>query len=95
MKHSKTTLKFNLNIRKSITLALNSSELIKSISYTVDWSNFPNSLKLQCQIPNSFTVDQSNEAKTIKIIQLSFLKHGIKFRNIRENIKFELTTENS
>jgi hypothetical protein len=97
MKHSKATLKFNLNIRKAIALAIKESESLKGISYTVDWSNFPNSLKMQCQLCQKLSIStemgEDTEAKTIKVIQLSFLKQGIKFRDIRKNIAFELTTE--
>lgn len=93
MKHSKATLKFSINIRKAIALVIDNTELLDKIEYTVDWSNFPNSLKMQCQLsqkrlsPVKFTDDI--ETKTIKNIQLSFLKQGIKFRNVRKNIEFK------
>lgn len=94
MKHSKATLKFDLNIRKAITLAVNECNPLKDISYTVDWSNFPNSLKMQCQVYQECSAStELTEANTIKIIQLSFLKQGIKFRDIRKNVAFELTTD--
>ncbi|HCM05931.1 MAG TPA: hypothetical protein DIC30_07970 [Oceanospirillales bacterium] len=98
MKNSRATLKFSLNIRKAIASASNESEILKDINYTVDWSNFPNSLKMQCLIyqkqPENIELTEENKAKSIKIIQLSFLKQGIKFRDIRKNIEFDLTTDN-
>lgn len=98
MKHSRATLKFSLNIRKAIAAAINESETLKGINYTVDWSNFPNSLKMECLIyqkqPEHTELTEEDKAKSIKIIQLSFLKQGIKFRDIRKNIEFDLTTDN-
>lgn len=98
MKHSRATLKFNLNIRKAITAACSESEILKDINYTVDWSNFPNCLKMQCLIfqkqPKNIELVEVDKAKVIKIIQFSFLKQGIKFRDIRKNIEFELTSDN-
>tara|TARA_B100000446_G_scaffold152870_1_gene148128 strand:+ start:176 stop:475 length:300 start_codon:yes stop_codon:yes gene_type:complete len=98
MKHSKAILKFTLNIRKAIAAISDESEILKDINYTVDWSNFPNSLKMQCLIyqkqPENIELTEENKAKSIKIIQLSFLKQGIKFRDIRKNIEFDLTTDN-
>ena len=98
MKNSRATLKFSLNIRKAIASASNESEILKDINYTVDWSNFPNSLKMQCLIyqkqPENIELTEENKSKSIKIIQLSFLKQGIKFRDIRKNIEFDLTTDN-
>lgn len=92
MKHSKATLKFNINIRKAIAAAIDMIEPLVQIEYSVDWSNFPNSLMMRCQISQPLITvvkpTEDIEAKTIKIIQQSFLKQGIKFRNIRDNIEF-------
>lgn len=93
MKHSKATVKFNINIRKAIAAALESMKLLDNIEYSVDWSNFPNSLIMRCHLCesllNNAKLTEDTQKKAIKAIQLSFLKQGIKFRDIRNNIKFE------
>jgi hypothetical protein len=93
MKQSKATLKFNLNIRKAIASACSESPILKDISYTVDWSNFPSSLKMKCLFHQDHSENtepnKDFKDKTIKVIQHSFLKQGIKFRDIRKNIEFE------
>lgn len=98
MKHSKAVLKLNINVRKAIDLAINNIEELQKIEYSADWSNFPNSLEIECFliqiIPTASVNEAENEAdegvKNIKMIQHCFLKQGIKFRDIRKNITFHI-----
>lgn len=102
MKHSKAVLKLNINVRKAIDLAIDNIEELQKIEYSADWSNFPNSLEIECfliQIIPTASVNEAeknaeNEAdegvKNIKMIQHCFLKQGIKFRDIRKNITFHI-----
>jgi hypothetical protein len=93
MKKNKVTHKFDRHVRSAISLAIESSEAICDITYSVDWSNFPNSLILECKLQDGYK--SSNLKQTIiqqdisiKKIQYCFLKQGIKFRDIRKNIEF-------
>lgn len=64
-------------------------------SYEVDWSNFPNSLLVHCHLkPASLQLEESakslNDLELLhthlsKLVQLSLLKQGIKFRDFRKN----------
>jgi hypothetical protein len=94
MKHSKAVLKLNINVRKAIDLAINNIEELQKIEYSADWSNFPNSLEIECFliqiIPTASVNEAEEEVKNIKMIQHCFLKQGIKFRDIRKNITFHI-----
>lgn len=97
MKHSKATLKLNINVRKAIDLAINNIESLYKIEYSADWSNFPNSLGIICFLKNSTpgnsTLETEEEVRFIKMIQHCFLKQGIKFRDIRKNITLNINNE--
>ncbi|MBL4799141.1 MAG: hypothetical protein JKY50_17165 [Oleispira sp.] len=97
MKHSKATLKLNINVRKANDLAINNIECLQKIDYSADWSNFPNSLKIICflerLVPSSSQMEAEEEAKLIKMIQQCFLKQGIKFRDIRKNITLNINSQ--
>ena len=97
MKHSKATLKLNINVRKAIDLAIYNIESLQKIEYSADWSNFPNSLAIICflerLVPSNSLVEAEEEAKFIKLIQQCFLKQGIKFRDIRKNITLNINSQ--
>lgn len=90
MKSSKVTQKLDANTRKAILLATE-MDSVERIEYQADWSNFPNSLQLDCYlVPNSpHTLAPNSEQTTllIKKIQQCFLKQGIKFRDFKRNIR--------
>ena len=91
MKKNNVTLKFDKHIRSAILDAIESTGQIDGIEYTVDWSNFPNSLKLSCHYRAGTEEDTPTTAQQehlTKSILRSFLKYGIKFRDIRKNIEF-------
>lgn len=93
MKNPKVTHKLDLNIRSSIAHAVQSTAEIKRMEYSVDWSDFPNSLALSCYHEaydeNEDTQYQiAQQAYLSKRILQSFLKYGVKFRNIRNNLQF-------
>jgi len=94
MKYSKATLKLNINVRKAIQLATLEVDGLQRIDYSVDWSNFPNSLNMNAtlaQEPCANNTLSAEETDAInKIIQRCFLKFGIKFRDIRKNISLQI-----
>ncbi len=63
-------------------------------SYQVDWSNFPNSLIITGHLQDETLLESKVliETQLTKIVQFSLLKHGIKFRDFRKNIKFSALT---
>lgn len=97
MKHSKATLKLNINVRKAIDLAVNSIGTLQKIEYTADWSNFPNSLEIMCYLvtiaPENSADKIAQEEKIGKMVQHCFLKQGIKFRDMRKNITLKVSHE--
>ena len=91
MKSSKVTQKLDANTRKAILLATQ-FDYIKRIEYQTDWSNFPNSLQLDCYLvpnaPHTLAPNSKQTSLLIKKIQQCFLKQGIKFRDFKRNIRF-------
>ena len=93
--NSKTTDKLNNNVRKALAQANIKALLIEGFerfSYTVEWQNFPNSLKVNCHFPSPEALkvisSEENKVVMIKVIQSSFLKQGIKFKDVRANVLF-------
>lgn len=83
--------KLESSVRKALALASSSTEDVPELdrfSYQVDWSNFPNSLMINCHLSEQTQAENliSLEEKLIKALQLSLLKQGIKFRDFRKNI---------
>jgi|TARA_B110000211_G_scaffold46909_1_gene50358 hypothetical protein len=81
--------KLESSVRKA--LASSSTQDVPELdrfSYQVDWSNFPNSLMINCHLSEQTQAENliSLEEKLIKVLQLSLLKQGIKFRDFRKNI---------
>jgi len=81
--------KLESSVRKA--LASSSTQDVPELdrfSYQVDWSNFPNSLMINCHLSEQTQAENliSLEEKLIKALQLSLLKQGIKFRDFRKNI---------
>lgn len=106
---NKVTTKLNNNVRKALahasTLAeadplLREEPAFSHFSYEVDWSNFPNSLIVQCYfkpapLPLEKSTTSLNNLELLhshlsKLVQLSLLKQGIKFRDFRKNFTLEL-----
>lgn len=91
---NKVTTKLNNYVRKALANA--KPQAIKNVdfdyfSYTVDWSNFPNSLMIHCHMKQDFFNQTDIEenptlAEFSKIVQLNLLKQGIKFKDFRNNI---------
>ncbi len=83
--------KLDGRIRKAITQATTMAS-IDQLEYTLDWSNFPNSIKLQCYLlddsSNALISNSPEQALLIKYVQQCFLKQGIKFRDFKKNISF-------
>lgn len=98
MKKNSVTHKFDRHVRAAISLAVDSNPDILTINRSVDWSNFPNSLILECRLQgdpklNNLKTSIIQQEGLAKRIQYCFLKQGIKFRDIRKNIKFEFGEE--
>jgi hypothetical protein len=93
---NKVTLKLSHRIRKALDAACTQASILPvfdQFSYQVDWSNFPNSLMINCHLHTLQTEESAHLAQQLsKILQLSLLKQGIKFRDIRKNIKFILAS---
>lgn len=91
MKPSKVTQKLDANTRKAILLATE-MDYVERIEYQADWSNFPNSLQLDCYLvlnpPHTLAPNDPHTTLLIKRIQQCFLKQGIKFRDFKRNIRF-------
>jgi hypothetical protein len=99
MTKNKVTQKLERHVRSAITLATESTADIDGIHYSVDWSNFPNSLMLNCQLhsdgkPDTPQATIIQQDRSTKKIQSCFLKQGIRFRDIRKNIEFNLHKKN-
>lgn len=90
---NKVTIKLNNNVRKAlaeVTLQAKKHPTFNHFSYDVDWSNFPNSLLVTCHLNNHCVSNPNQELIDFsKLVQLSLLKKGIKFRDFRKN--FALT----
>lgn len=63
-------------------------------SYQADWSNFPNSLVVNCHLHRQ-TSKGDIESTLSKILQSCLLKQGIKFRDFRNNILVTTTPKQS
>lgn len=92
------TKKLNNNVRKALAAAaLNAESLIEfdHFSYQADWSNFPSSLIISCHMKADQGLESTPamEAQLSKLLQLSLLKQGIKFRDFRKNITFINTSQ--
>ncbi len=91
---SRVTIKLNNQVRKAIQQAKTSLPDIKEIEYTVDWSNFPNSLQLNCILQPPYFLENNHTLAPdtvafpshLKKIQQCFLKQGIKFRDFKRNL---------
>ena len=94
---TQTTNKLNLKIRKAITEAtpkVCKFQGVSHLSYTVEWNNFPASLIVTCflntndELAHILATEQNMQL--MKIIQLSLIKVGVKFRDVRKNVEFEV-----
>lgn len=92
------TVKLNNNVRKALALATTEADkhpAFDHFSYDIDWSNFPNSLIVHCHLKSDvLQLEESatnlNDLESLqthfsKLVQLSLLKQGIKFRDFRKN----------
>lgn len=95
------TTKLNNNVRKALSEASIQAQEHASFdrfSYEVDWSNFPNSLLVTGHLKSDYSRssdcdDPAENLKSLdliqsnfsKLVQLSLLKQGIKFRDFRKN----------
>jgi hypothetical protein len=85
------TAKLNNNVRKALaaaTIEADALSIFDHFSYQTDWSNFPNSLMISCHLQHDLAPSESVllQEKLSKLLQLSLLKQGIKFRDFRKNI---------
>lgn len=83
--------KLESSVRKALALASTLTQdepKLERFSYRVDWSNFPNSLMINCHLSKQTQGENliSLEEKLIKVVQRSLLKQGIKFHDFRKNI---------
>jgi hypothetical protein len=92
---NKTTNKINTNVRKALEQANLKALKIEGFvrfSYTAQWHDFPGSLKVSCHFTSNEAVQLMSsleqEMVLIKIVQHSFLKQGIKFKDVRNNVVF-------
>jgi peptidyl-tRNA hydrolase len=95
-KNRTVVTKLENSVRKALALASSRTKdmhELDSFSYRVDWSNFPNSLMVNCHLTDQIQSENLTilEEKLIKIVQLSLLKQGIKFRDFRKNITLLMT----
>ncbi|NRB39519.1 MAG: hypothetical protein HRU20_13785 [Pseudomonadales bacterium] len=94
---SKATLKLGKNIllalEKSTPQAL-SFDGFQSFSHSQTWDDFPGSLRVTCYFSSDETLQafyaSGQEQAFIKLLQMNFLKVGIKFWQIKKNILFEV-----
>jgi hypothetical protein len=90
-KNRAVVTKLERSVRKALASASSNAKDVAELdrfSYQVDWSNFPNSLMVNCHLSEQFQPENLTqlEENLIKIVQLSLLKQGIKFRDFRKNI---------
>ncbi|PVZ69541.1 Fis family transcriptional regulator [Pelagibaculum spongiae] len=89
---NKVTAKFDSRVCKALATATEKANAISGFSHfshQADWSNFPNSLMVSCHFQDAAqSVDSLLlEEKMAKLLQANLLKQGIKFKDIRKNIK--------
>lgn len=92
---SKATLKLGKNVQSALLNAEKKAlefDGFESFTHEQSWDDFPGSLRVKCffsdaQALQNFTEAGKEEAFR-KVLQMSFLKVGIKFRDIRKNILF-------
>ncbi|MGK0411644.1 MAG: hypothetical protein ACJASB_003855 [Shewanella psychromarinicola] len=94
----KVTAKLNNNVRKALAIATIEADTLSvfdHFSYQADWSNFPNSLMVNCHLQHNLAPSESAllQEKLRKLLQLSLLKQGIKFRDFRKNITLNYDSE--
>ena len=97
---SKATGKLQKNILQALQRVQVKAVEIEGFSHFTHeqvWNDFPSSLRVSC---NFYSLDhlqqfelQGGAAQLTKSLQLSFLKVGIKFRDIRKNIVFKVLEE--
>jgi hypothetical protein len=90
--HTKVTTKLNNNVRKSLAMAMTKATDLPAFNhftYTVDWSNFPNSLIISCYLRHQLPAEELVilDEQLCKLLQINLIKLGIKFRDYRKNIK--------
>jgi len=94
----KVTTKLDNNVRKALavaTIEADALSMFDHFSYQTDWSNFPNSLIISCHLQHDLAPSESAllQEKLSKLLQLSLLKQGIKFRDFRKNITLSYDSE--
>jgi hypothetical protein len=94
----KVTTKLDNNVRKALavaTIEADALSMFDHFSYQTDWSNFPNSLMISCHLQHDLAPSESAllQEKLSKLLQLSLLKQGIKFRDFRKNITLSYDSE--
>ncbi len=91
---SKAVQKYAQNIERALSMAKLSFEEVDGFmgfEHEQQWFDFPNSLRISCFFISEEHMQRvlsKQEAELIKILQLSFLKVGVKFRYIRNNVIF-------
>jgi hypothetical protein len=94
----KVTTKLDNNVRKALavaTIEADALSMFDHFSYQTDWSNFPNSLMISCHLQHDLAPSERAllQEKLSKLLQLSLLKQGIKFRDFRKNITLSYDSE--
>ena len=92
---SKATLKLGKNVAAALAKAEEKASAFEGFAYFTHeqaWDDFPGSLRVSCvfsdqQALQAF-IESEQEPAFRKLLQMSFLKVGIKFRDIRKNILF-------
>ena len=95
--NKRVTDKLNQNVRKALHIAKAKAITIEGFSqfsYTLDWHDFPGSLRVTCHFESSQLLQEflnnHRESHLIKLLQHDFLKVGIKFRDVSKNIRFAI-----
>lgn len=94
MKHSKTTQKLENKLKKAIeqleALANEDLEGFISISFTVKYDHFPNSLLVHCSFndEDSLLNAKNSELKFQKKLHQLLFKQGILLKNSAHNLAF-------
>jgi len=95
--NKRVTDKLNQNVRKALHLAhakALSIEAFSQFSYTLEWHDFPSSLRVTCHFKSKdqlqLFLNNHLETSVIKILQNGFLKAGVKFRDVNRDILFSV-----
>ncbi|MCK5881662.1 MAG: hypothetical protein KAG18_07280 [Sinobacterium sp.] len=95
----RVTHKLEMKLRQSIELSTKRSEEISGFlcyEYSADWSDFPASLRVTALFSDELErqLAEDNFIQLQNIIVTSFMKYGVRFKDVRKSICLAVVSDN-